>query len=50
MEATVNSKDLHSRTSRSLYHTNKTELAVSSTIFTRVNVRVKRNVFRAVSN
>jgi hypothetical protein len=28
------------RTSRSPYHTNKTELTVSSTTFTRVNVRV----------
>jgi hypothetical protein len=40
MEAAVNSKVLHSRTSRSPYHTKKTELKVSSPIFTRVNVRI----------
>ena len=40
MEAAVNSKVLHSRTSRSPYHTKKTELKVSSTIFTRDNVRI----------
>ena len=37
MEATFNSKDLHSRALRSPYHTNKTELTVSSTIITRDN-------------
>jgi hypothetical protein len=39
MEVAVNSKVLHSRTSRSLYYIEKTELTVDSLIFTRVNVR-----------
>ena len=43
MEAAVNSKVLHSRTSRSLYHTRKNpELIVDSTIFL-------RDIFREIN-
>jgi hypothetical protein len=41
LEHLLNSKDLHLRTSRSQYHTNKTELTVSSTIITRDKVRLQ---------
>lgn len=40
MEAAVNSKVLHLQPLRLPYHTKKTELKVSSMIFTRDNVRV----------
>ena len=40
MEIAVNSKVLYSRTLQSLYYIKKTELKVSSPIFTRVNIRV----------
>ncbi len=39
IEAAVNSKVLHSRTSQLLYYTKKTELTIGSTIFTRDSVR-----------